>query len=784
MNYEAALGAADHLSGLNDGQRDAASTAEGPVLILAGAGSGKTRVITHRIAHLIESCGVRPESILAVTFTNKAAGEMKERVEKLLAGYYARGGRSGAPLLSTFHSLCVRILRRDIERLERSYTRAFTIYDADDQERLVKAIIKDLGLDDRGITPRLARSAISGAKNRGQDPQAYAAKADWVDEKREQLARIYGVYEQRLEASNALDFDDLLIRAVQLLRKSEDVRRYYHERFRHVMIDEFQDTNGIQYALARLIVEGDAALNLKARPEDFWSNRSLCVVGDESQSIYGWRGSDFKIILGFEQDFPGTKVVKLEDNYRSTRRILDAANHVIAKNTERFDKELRANSGEGENLRYAQLQDAESEARWVIGRIEDHLLRDAKARAAVLYRTNAQSRVFEEACLRSGLAYNIVGGFRFYERAEVKDVIAYLKLAVNAQDSMSLLRVINTPTRGIGKSTIDDIERRSRDYGVSHWETIAIVIEQNLLPPRAVAALRSFREIIQGLAAKTSTERLSEVVKAAVIDTGYERALKEENNDEAEARLANLEELVSAAVEGERQGETLRDFLDHAALVADTDEYKASAQVTLMTMHAAKGLEFPIVFIVGLEEGLFPNPRANDKQSEMEEERRLCYVAITRAERHLYLSHATLRRVYGEQMPTQPSRFLNEFPPRLIEDMSPAPSWLGRGGGHGEARRTSNYQGRTYNNADSVREFFSRKSGQNTPKPSGSKPRKEAVGGSGLQPGVRVRHSKYGQGLIVRREGEGENAKLTVRFPGYGDKKLIEKYAGLEILRG
>jgi DNA helicase-2/ATP-dependent DNA helicase PcrA len=784
VNYEAALGAADHLLGLNDGQRDAASTVDGPVLILAGAGSGKTRVITHRIAHLIESCGVRPESILAVTFTNKAAGEMKERVEKLLAGYYARGGRSGAPLLSTFHSLCVRILRRDIERLERNYTRAFTIYDADDQERLVKAIIKDLGLDDRGITPRLARSAISGAKNRGQDPQAYAAKADWVDEKREQLARVYAVYEQRLEASNALDFDDLLIRAVQLLRKSEDARRYYHERFRHVMIDEFQDTNGIQYALARLIVEGDAALNLKARSEDFWSNRSLCVVGDESQSIYGWRGSDFKIILGFEQDFPGTKVVKLEDNYRSTRRILDAANHIIAKNTERFDKQLRANSGEGEKLRYAQLQDAESEARWVVRNIEDHLLRDPKIRAAVLYRTNAQSRVFEEACLRSGLAYNIVGGFRFYERAEVKDVIAYLKLALNAQDSMALLRVINTPTRGIGKSTIDDIERRSKDYGVSHWETIAIVIEQNLLPPRAVAALKGFREIIQGLAAKTSTEPLSEVVKAVVIDTGYERALKEENSDEAEARLANLEEIVSAAAESERQGETLRDFLDHAALVADTDEYKASAQVTLMTMHAAKGLEFPIVFIVGLEEGLFPNPRANEKQLELEEERRLCYVAITRAERHLYLSHAAVRRVYGEQMPTQPSRFLNEFPQGLIEDLSPAPSWLRHGSAQGQPRRTSNYQGRTYNNADSVREFFSRKSGQDAAKTSGSRPREEGGGGSDLQPGVRVRHSKYGQGLIVRREGEGENAKLTVRFPGYGDKKLIEKYAGLEILRG
>lgn len=783
--------AADHLAGLNDQQREAAAIEQGPVLILAGAGSGKTRVITHRIAHLIETCGAPPESILAVTFTNKAAGEMKERVDKLLSSYYARGGRTGAPLISTFHSLCVRILRRDIDKLGRNYTRSFTIYDDDDQQRLIRAIIKDLGLDDKQLAPRIVRSAISGAKNRGEDPQLYAAKSEWTDERREQIAAIYRHYEQRLEASNALDFDDLLIRAVQLLRRSEETRRYYHERFRHVMIDEFQDTNSIQYALARLIVEGDAALHLKAREEDFWRGRSLCVVGDESQSIYGWRGSDFKIILGFEQDFPGTRVVKLEENYRSTRRILEAANHVIAHNTERFDKVLRANLGEGDKIRYAQLLDAEAEARWVVGKIEDHLLREPEVRAAVLYRTNAQSRLFEEACRRAGLRYNLVGGFSFYERAEVKDVIAYLKVALNPHDSISLMRVINTPTRGIGKSTLDEIERRAKDYGVSHWETISIIIEQNLLPPRAVAALKSFHEIISRLMAKTGEEPLAEIVKAAVVDTGYERALKEENNEEAEARLLNLEELVNAAAESEEQGESLRDFLDHAALVADTDDYNAAAQVTLMTMHSAKGLEFPLVFIVGLEEGLFPNPRVNDNPAQLEEERRLCYVAITRAERYLYLSHAMRRRVYGEELPAEPSRFLNEFPRRLIEDQSVVPSWL-RAAAEGP-KRTSNYQGRTYNSADSVAEFFSRqgKKGAGAAKRSSwatesgtGREEGRSGGAAGLRPGVRVRHAKYGQGLIVKREGEGDNVKLTVNFPGYGTKKLVEKYAGLEIVRG
>jgi DNA helicase II / ATP-dependent DNA helicase PcrA len=794
----------DYLAGLNPNQREAVTTVKGPVLLLAGAGSGKTRVITFRIAHLIAS-GVQPHHILAVTFTNKAAGEMKERVEKLLSD----GPKSSSPLLSTFHSLCVRILRRDIEKLEKGYTRSFTIYDSDDQQKLLKQCIRDCGFDDKVLTPRQANSAISAAKNRSESPQEYAARAEVRDEKERMIARVYALYEQRLAASNALDFDDLLIRTVQLLRHSEEVRNYYHNRFRHVMVDEFQDTNGIQYNLARLLVEGSHALLHDRKPDDFWHNRSFCVVGDESQSIYKFRGSDFNIILNFERDFPGTKTIKLEDNYRSTETILTAANKVIANNTQRFDKKLRANKESGEKIRYAQLLDGEQEARWVATKIEEHLMREPKLRAAVLYRTNAQSRSFEEACRRAGLRYNLVGGFSFYERAEVKDVIAYLKLALNPNDNIALLRVINSPARGIGKTTLDDIERRAKDFGVSYWETIGIIIEQNLLPPRTVNALKSFQDIINTLLAKSRTEPdLAEVVKAAVIDTGYERSLKEEGSEEAEGRLLNLEELVNAAAESNVQGETLRDFLDHAALVADTDQIKSEAQVTLMTIHAAKGLEFPLVFIVGLEENLFPHSRARENPAELEEERRLAYVAITRAEKYLYLTHAMKRRVYGEEMPSEPSRFLNEFPLELIEDLSKGSSWLRMGSKYDALpdklpgrpltatpypqaynagpKRTSNYQGKTYNSPDGIKEFlakqgkpaegraFEQKSTTSSSSSTGSK--------SGFRANQRVRHAKYGQGLIVRVEGEGEDAKLTVNFPGYGMKKLIAKFAGLERL--
>lgn len=805
----------DFLSGLNAQQREAVTTIEGPVLILAGAGSGKTRVITFRIAQMIET-GVRPDNILAVTFTNKAAGEMKDRVEKLLEGT----PRQSSPLLSTFHSLCVRILRRDIEKLGKGYTRAFTIYDSDDQQKLLRACIKDCGFDDKQITARLAQTNISGAKNRGEDPEMFALKAEnAIDTKRPQIARVYALYEQRLQSSNALDFDDLLIRTVQLLRTSEEARRYYQNRFRHVMVDEFQDTNGIQYSLCKLLVEGDIALNLAVRPADFWTNRSLCVVGDENQSIYKFRGSDFNIILNFERDFPGTRTIKLEDNYRSTARILDAANKVIANNSQRFDKRLRANSAEGEKIRYAQLYDGESEARWITDKITEHLRREPTLKAAVLYRTNAQSRSFEEACRRSALRYNLVGGFSFYERAEVKDIIAYLKLALNPDDSIALQRVINTPPRGLGKTTLDEVDRQAKTLSCSHWEAISAVIENSSLQARAINSLKAFRDVVTQLIekAKNTATPIADIVKAAVIDTGYELMLKEERTEESESRLLNLDELVNAAAETDTRGESLRDFLDHAALVSDTDQYKTEAEVTLMTMHAAKGLEFPLVFIAGLEENLFPHSRASDNVSELEEERRLCYVAITRAEKYLYLTHAMKRRVYGEEIAAEPSRFLNEFPVELIEDLSKGPSWLRFANKvstkenlaavdalTGKAapppvKRTSNYQGQTYNNRDSVNEFFKRQGVKVDADPlkpklvkggAGESPRSASGSGSSgssgssgagkFKVGTRVRHAKFGVGLIVKSEGEGDNVKLTINFPGYGQKKMVEKFAGLE----
>jgi DNA helicase-2/ATP-dependent DNA helicase PcrA len=790
---------------LNEAQREAVETVEGPVLVIAGAGSGKTRVITFRIVHLIKH-GVPPWQVLAVTFTNKAAGEMKSRVEANLGSERL----TSSPLISTFHSLCVRILRRDIERMEAGYTRNFNIYDEDDQARVVRAIMKETDLDDKSFTARQALSAISWAKNRGISPVSYARQSEYASDRTERIARIYKIYEQRLHQANALDFDDLLIKTVQLLKSVGEVRAYYHERFRHVMIDEFQDTNGIQYELARLIAVGSAEIDpRKTASEGFWKNRSLCVVGDLDQSIYGFRGSDFNIILNFQHDFEGTKTIKLEQNYRSTQTILSAANQIIERNQRRLPKTLYATPdlGQGEQIRYYQSYDGEGEASFVAEKIQEHLRQSPQIRAAILYRTNAQSRLFEESLRRRGIPYNIVGGFSFYERAEVKDVIAYLKLALNPRDDVALGRIINSPPRGIGKTTLDSLARQQKDLDLSLWETLAVVVEQRSLGPRATAALDAFRQIIISLGEMVEANRaLSEIVKAATLDTGYVKWLRDDKTEESEGRLLNIEELVTAAVEAEEQEETLRDFIDHAALVSDTDQYKADARATMMTIHAAKGLEFPVVFIVGMEEGLFPHSRTFQSDEELEEERRLCYVAITRAQQFLYITHAMRRRTFGEELPAEPSRFLNEIPLELLRNMSAGPSWLGfaarpetrhnrealsalKGEQRPAPRKSSNYSGKTYNSAESVMDFFKRRvsetgatgheaGAQETRRggPEGRKPE------PGYRVGTRVRHARYGTGVIMRAEGAGEEAKLTVNFPGFGQKKFVAKYAQLEKL--
>jgi DNA helicase-2/ATP-dependent DNA helicase PcrA len=802
------------LSSLNTQQREAVTATEGPLLVLAGAGSGKTRVITVRIAYLIAEKQVNPYNILAVTFTNKAAGEMRERVEKILRQQNMK--LEAAPLIATFHSLCVRILRQDIEHLKEGYTRSFTIYDTDDQQKLIKTCLKDLGYDDKQLSPKAVQGAISGAKNRGQDPESYSAGSDYNDERRAAIARVFKLYEERLRNNNALDFDDLLIRTVQLLRRSKETREKYNDKFKYILVDEYQDTNPLQFSLINSLTE---------------KQQNICVVGDPDQSIYRFRAADIRNILDFEEHFPKAKTILLEQNYRSSQNILEAADSIIKNNTERKEKKLWTAQKGGEAIRYFQAYDADSEARFVTVEIKKIMLRDPNAKFAILYRTNSQSRVFEEALRRERIEYNIVGGFSFYERAEVKDIVAYLKLALNPHDSIALLRVINTPTRGLGKTTLDELQFQARDYGVSIWETIAVALDPpegtvQKLNARALTSLRQFQQIITRLVQKVQDasrtgEPVSQVVVAAIEETGYGGALRAENNEEAEARLENLQELVNAAVDYDKNGGSgLRDFVDHAALVSDTDKFDRNAPVTLMTVHAAKGLEFPVVFLAGMEEGVFPHARSVANPQEMEEERRLAYVAITRAERLLYVTHAMRRRVYGEDLAAEPSPFLNELPLDLIEDMT-------RGGGswlsfaknpatksNKEALRAlkgeqdkprATYTGKTYNSADAIGEFFKNRGGNQTPKSNSQAPKqperpnfsfgsqkpqiiKPAPGEkstklkdqSGFLPGTYVKHPKYGKGLVLRREGTGDDAKLTVSFPGFGQKKLIEKYANLE----
>ncbi len=713
------------LDQLNPQQREAVETVQGPVLILAGAGSGKTRVITYRIAHLIEHLGAMPESILAVTFTNKAAAEMVGRVDKIV------GGLSIAkPVISTFHSFCVRLLRRDVEALRIpsttlgappiGLTKNFVIYDESDQQSLVKSIMRRLGIDDKQTTPRAVLSHISWAKNHMLDPQEIYLQSN--DPTTEKVSHIYAEYRKELLKANAMDFDDLLLEAVRLLKAAPEVRDYYSRRFHHVLVDEYQDTNRPQYELMRLLAG---------------ERHNVCAVGDEDQSIYSWRGADIRNILEFEKDFPEAKIVRLEQNYRSTQNILQAASAVVANNVRRKGKNLWTSRQGGAKIGYYEAPDGENEALFVADWIARYLREGTdgkeKPRAAVLYRTNSQSRLFEEAMRRYQLKYHVVGGFSFYDRAEIKDLISYLKVVQNPDDSISLMRVINTPVRGIGKTTIEVLERLALETGLSLWGAVGEAIQRQLLPARACAALKSFHDLIEDARAMlggTYAQRLAEtattdeeaavpaavelndqisfdptifdfgamepeeespatevekiegfpepgsagtadILKFLIDRTGYIKLLEEEDTPEAFSRVENLHELVNAAMDSRDRGETLDQFLDHAALVSDADAYDEQAQITLMTLHAAKGLEFPLVFLCGLEEGLFPHSRTFNHPDDIEEERRLCYVGMTRAMDTLVLSRATYRRRYGTDLPEAsiPSRFLEEVPAVLIEEV-------------------------------------------------------------------------------------------------------------------
>jgi len=777
----------DFLKGLNPQQREAVACTEGPLLILAGAGSGKTRVITHRIAHIVTARHVPPSAILAVTFTNKAAEEMRARVAALLSGVPL----SSAPHLSTFHSFCVRLLRRDGEplaQLRPGFSRRFSIYDDEDQLALIKSAYRHLGLDEKFLQYRAALSRISQAKNLKQTPQDLYRDAK--DPTAGKLAVIWDEYERALHTANALDFDDLLLESVRLLYHDEATRALYNRWLRYIMIDEYQDTNRSQYELMRLLSE---------------THGNVCVVGDEDQSIYSWRGADIKNILDFERDFPRSRAIRLEQNYRSTKNILAAAGAVVANNKARKGKTLWTEADRGEMLGLYGAWDAEHEGVFIAKTIERLLAENPTDRVAVLYRTNSQSRQIEEALRRHGRKYLVVGGFSFYQRAEIKDAVAYLKLAASNQDSVSLLRVINTPARGIGRTTVDQVDAFAREHALSLWDAVSRMMDQQLFPPRAQSALVAFRTMIQELSLRVASEPLPDAIRFMLDRTGYGKMLEQEGTPESEGRLENLGELVNAAAEAAERGESLGDFLDHAALVADADAVDEQAQVSLLTLHNAKGLEFSIVFLAGMEEGLFPHQRSLASVEALEEERRLCYVGMTRAQKRLYLTWAKYRRRFGggEQERTAPSRFLGEAPADLIVDLGEDDS-VPQVDLHAEryqvrqSAQRNTFTGKTYNSLENISQFFAERGvafpAQNTPPgPAGAPPPRppDAVGTPAAPPaaapvrrsaraGMTVVHPKYGAGTVLRREGEGEDAKITVSFPRYGLKKLVEKYAGLK----
>ena len=792
------------LAGLNDAQRKAVDHHNGPLLVVAGAGSGKTRALTHRIAHLIGHHGVDPAEILAVTFTNKAAREMKERLELLLAQKLAQSqfGQPWSTLgpqdqrqlrsriyrevikdlwIGTFHALFARLLRFDIDKLKDpeglSWTRQFSIYDEGDAQTLVKEIVtQELQLDPKRFEPKKMRWAISNAKNQGWLPEQL--EADQQGQRGKLAAETYRRYRRALAANNALDFDDLLLLPVQLLRQNEQVRHYWHRRFRHVLVDEYQDTNRTQYDLIKLLVTDGKD------PDTFdeWQGRSVFVVGDADQSIYSFRAADFTILMGFQDDFGDgaadeatATMVKLEENYRSTATILEAANALIANNSERIDKVLRPTRGEGERITITRCDDEIAEAEAVVHRMRmlDAAHPDLRwGDMAVLYRTNAQSRAMEESLVRWGIPYIVVGGLRFYDRREIKDVLAYLKLLVNPADTVSLLRVLNTPKRGIGKTTIERLTDASNQLGIPLWEVVNDAEAVRSLGGRSARGLLQFSELIQDLQRRSLEVPPSELVQRVMEQSGYVAELIADGTDEADDRRRNLNELVNAALQYQEENDegSLEDFLSGAALASDADSKDTEQnRVTLMTLHASKGLEFPVVYLVGLEQGLFPSYRSLEDPAALEEERRLCYVGITRAKERLFLSHASERRLWGGMRePAVPSVFLSELPEELVQGDIP------RSGG-ASMRRENRLDRLTRVDRDDVQ--------------------RTAAGGAGGAPanavrrrapartwavGDRLRHSAFGEGLVTHLFGSGEKISLAVKFEGMGPKILDPRLAPIE----
>ncbi|WP_017754512.1 DNA helicase PcrA [Calidifontibacillus oryziterrae] len=729
------------LSGLNNEQQAAVKCTEGPLLIMAGAGSGKTRVLTHRIAYLMSEKDVNPWNIVAITFTNKAAREMKERVSLIV------GARAEEIWISTFHSMCVRILRRDIDRI--GFNRNFSILDTTDQLSIIKRILKEKNIDPKKFDPRAILGSISGAKNELITADEYAKSAAGYFEK--VVSDVYKIYEDRLKKNQSLDFDDLIMVTIQLFNRVPEVLEFYQRKFQYIHVDEYQDTNRAQYMLVKMMAD---------------RFKNLCVVGDSDQSIYRWRGADIKNILSFEKDYPNAKVILLEQNYRSTKRILEAANLVITNNSNRKPKKLWTENEEGNKLVYYRGDTERDEAHFVAGQIKE-LVDSGKRRyseIAILYRTNAQSRVIEEVLLKSNISYNIVGGMKFYDRKEIKDLLAYLRLIANPDDDISLERIINVPKRGIGASTLDKLVQYAAQDGRSIYSALDDV-DFIGLSTRFANTLANFKDQIRNWHQMQEFLSVTELVEEVLEKTGYREMLKAEKTLEAESRLENIEEFLSVTKNFEKTSEdkSLVTFLTDLALIsdidqADQDEGKNSEEhVVLMTLHSAKGLEFPVVFLIGLEEGIFPHSRSLMDEEEMEEERRLAYVGITRAENQLFLTNARLRTLYGRTNVNQVSRFINEIPEELLENL-----------------------------AETTKQVFTR----GNPSPFGQlrsevqqsivRPLANNTGGAtiGWRVGDKVEHKKWGIGTVVSVKGENEDKELDIAFPQpVGIKRLLAKFA-------
>lgn len=767
----------DILKGLNDKQYEAVVNTEGPCLVIAGAGSGKTKVLTHKIAYLIGEKGVHPWDILAITFTNKAANEMKERIEGLV------GEAAKDIWMGTFHSICVRILRRFIDRI--GFDSSFIIFDTSDQKTLVKGCLKDLAIDDKMFTDRAVLSEISNAKNEMLEPEQYQARANG-DFRKEKIASVYNLYQKRLRENNAIDFDDIINYTIKILMENEDVLEYYSNKFKYVLVDEYQDTNKAQFTLVTMFAS---------------KNGNITVVGDNDQGIYSFRGADISNILNFERDFPGTKIIKLEQNYRCTGNILKAANSVIKNNEVKYKKELWTQNEEGNLPRVYQAQNEYDEGTYIVEQIE-HLRREEYYKYsdfAILYRMNTQSRAIEDILRRENIPYKIIGGLKFYERKEIKDIIAYLRLIQNSNDNLSLKRIINEPKRGIGKTSLDKVEQVAEANGISMYEIIKNAEQYGL--NRVYLNSREFINCIEELKAKKDELTISELIKLTLKKSGYTKALENENTVEAENRIENLDEFLTVAIEFEEEEaeNSLSTFLEGITLSSDIDDLEEGEEyVTLMTLHSAKGLEFPVVFLVGMEEGIFPGYKSISEPKELEEERRLCYVGITRAKENLFLTCSKQRTIFGSTSYNPVSRFLNEIPQELLEgydeafgetknkeqifkDSQYTWSYGSRNNGNiktykieeqkatvaASSKNTNN--GFMFRTAESFLNNLSKKSANN-------------IDLSKYKSGVKVFHKKFGEGTINKVEPEGEDLKVDIDFNKVGHKRLMAKFANLEII--